>query len=179
MDERPGTSLQTGGDPGTSLQTGGDPGTFLQTDGYPSTSLLTGRNPGNSLVGRPRDATVTRFDERDPATRRDLVAHAVRAHRERDSPYLTVETDDGDWIQFSEGVVNMDCTDEELSRLEDLLVEFPDFRTESRSSPDDVEGTNVRLATHAGPDRIAQFVEQTFEVVYGLPEDVRLWAAEI
>lgn len=122
---------------------------------------------------------MTRFDERDPDARRDLVADAVRAHRERDSPYLTVETDDGTWIQFAEGVVNLDCTDDELSGLEGLLDEFPEFEITSLSSPDGAAGTNVRVTTPAGPDRVAQFVERTFEVVYGLPEDGRIWAAAV
>jgi hypothetical protein len=36
---------------------------------------------------------VTRFDAADPTERRKLVADAVRAHRRRSSPFLTVELD--------------------------------------------------------------------------------------
>jgi hypothetical protein len=125
-------------------------------------------------------ADVTRFDAHEEHERRELVADAVRAHRERDSAYLTVVADgDEPWVQFGDGVVNLDCTDAELERLESLLGEFPDFEVSERTTPETAEGTNVRVATHAGPDRVGQFLERVFRTVYGQPDDGRLWVTEV
>lgn len=135
---------------------------------------------------------MTRFDAADPAERRKLFADAIAAHRARDSAFLTIEaptaTDDGDeggtdepapWIQFADGVVNMDCTDEELDRLEALLNEFPAFKISELTRPDDVEGTNVRVSALADANRIAQFLDRCFRDVYERPEDYEAWAVSV
>jgi hypothetical protein len=128
---------------------------------------------------------MTRFDAADATDRRKLVADAVTAHRRRGSPFLTVEGELADddaqtpWIQFAEDTLNMDCTDEELSRLEDLLEDYPEFRIDSAESPDDVDGTNVRVTARSDANRIAGFVDRAFQAVYGLDPDYRAWVVQI
>ncbi|MFB6129646.1 MAG: hypothetical protein ABEJ28_02365, partial [Salinigranum sp.] len=67
---------------------------------------------------------MTRFDAADPTERRKLFVDAITAHRNRASPYLTIEgeanpeTDEpAPWVQFGDRTFNLDCTDDELSRL--------------------------------------------------------------
>lgn len=141
---------------------------------------------------------MTRFDAADPAERRKLVADAISAHRERASPFLTMEADPeavadedgGDgadesaaspWIQFTdeERVLNLDVTDAELDRLEALLNEFPAFKIRELTRPEEAEGTNVRVGALADPNRVAQFVDRAFREVYGLDEEFRLWVVEL
>lgn len=83
------------------------------------------------------------------------------------------------WIQFGDRTLNLDCTDEELDALKTLLGEFPAFKIEALHSPEEAEGTNVRISAKADANRIAQFVERTFREVYGRPESVTVWAVEV
>ena len=132
---------------------------------------------------------MTRFDAADSAERQLLYADAVRAHRQRASPFLTIEVEPTDgvenidepapWVQFSDGVVNLDCTDAELVRLKDLLGQFPAFKITEIARPEDVEGTNVRISAKADEKRIAEFLERAFREVYDLEEDYRVWVAEV
>jgi hypothetical protein len=144
---------------------------------------------------------MTRFDAATPAERRKLVADAVAAHRERGSAFLTVELDrdavadrengddtagDGDaaddpspWIQFADRTFNMDCTDAELERLKEMLEEFPEFRIESLESPEETEGTNVRISARSDASRLAAFVDRAFAAVYGAPEGYRAWVVRV
>lgn len=128
---------------------------------------------------------MTRFDADEPAERRKLVAEAIRAHRERASPYLTVEADGDEsddpppWIQFGEDVLNLDVTDDERERLDSLLSEFPAFKIRQLEQPENAEGTNVRIGALADAARVGQFVDRAFQEVYDLPEDYRLWVTEI
>jgi hypothetical protein len=148
---------------------------------------------------------VTRFDAADPTERRKLVADAVRAHRRRSSPFLTVELDpeavdapagaesapdgaesapDDDgravpWIQFAEDTFNLDCTDAELDALEALLEAFPEFRIDALDSPEGADGTNVRLTARSDANRLAAFVDRAFPAVYGAPEGYRLWVVTV
>jgi hypothetical protein len=148
---------------------------------------------------------VTRFDAADPTERRKLVADAVRAHRRRSSPFLTVELDpeavgapagaerapadtagvsDDDgrptpWIQFAEDTFNLDCTDAELDALEALLEAFPEFRIDALDSPEGTDGTNVRLTARSDANRLAAFVDRAFPAVYGAPDGYRLWVVAV
>ncbi len=137
---------------------------------------------------------MTRFDATDPTERRKLVADAVRAHRERPgSEFLTVEgawesageePDAGEpaplpWVQFADRTFNLDVIEDELARLNDLLGEFPEFRVESRESPETVEGTNVRITAKSDAGRLAAFVDEAFLRVYGAPADYRLWVVAV
>jgi hypothetical protein len=129
---------------------------------------------------------VTRFDADAPAERRELIADAVRAHRERESHFCTVEADPEfademgvPWVQFGDGLVNLDCTDEELDRLTDLLSARGGMSVTERASPEDADGTNVRIEVHGDAERVAGLVEDCFREVYALPEDVRVWAVAV
>lgn len=146
--------------------------------------------PTPLIVVAPVSRVVTRFDATDPGGRHKLVAEAVRAHRERASPYLTLEVDsematpddsaeEVPWIQFSEDVLNLDVTDEERERLDALLSEFPAFKVRQLEQPETSDGHNVKIGALADAARVAQFVEKIFVEVYGLSEDYRLWAAEV
>ena len=147
---------------------------------------------------------MTRFDAADPGERRKLFADAVTAHRMRGSAFLTVEAelteaerdagsrddggsggDDADadpvppWIQFADQTFNLDCTDEELDRLKALVEELPEFRIDGMESPEEAEGTNVRITARSDANRLAQFVDRAFQEVYGREEDYRAWVTEI
>ncbi|WP_266078240.1 hypothetical protein [Haladaptatus caseinilyticus] len=148
-----------------------------------------------------------RFSADTPKERRKLVVDAIGAHRERESPFCTLtvgheaetdvddsetetKNDDGEtdrseselappWIQFGDRTLNLDCTDEELDRLKALLGEFPAFKIEQLRSPEEAEGTNVRISAKADVNRIAQFVERTFQEVYECPKSATVWAVEV
>ena len=145
---------------------------------------------------------MTRFDAADPGERRKLFADAVAAHRTRGSAFLTVEAElteaereagnesdaDGDdadaeptrpWLQFADQTFNLDCTDEELDRLKALVGEFPEFRIDEMESPEEAEGTNVRITARSDANRLAQFVDRAFREVYGREGDYRAWVTEI
>ncbi|PCR89400.1 hypothetical protein [Natrinema ejinorense] len=143
---------------------------------------------------------MTRFDAAEPADRRKLYVDAITAHRERGSGFLTLEADDetavgrdseGEsaaasaaelgtpWVQFSDGTINLDCTDAELDVLKGVLDEFPAFKIDDLNRPEEAEGVNVRISAKADPNRIAQFVDDVFLEVYDLPPSVRVWAVGI
>lgn len=141
---------------------------------------------------------MTRFDAAAPAERRKLFADAVLAHRQRASAFLTVEAEPTDaeraeaddlpedapensipWIQFAEKTFNLDCTDEELDRLEALLNDYPEFRIDQLEEPEDVHGTNVRISARADANRLAQFADEVFQTVYGRDEDYRAWVVAV
>ena len=146
---------------------------------------------------------MTRFDAETPADRRKLFADAVTAHRERGSAFLTVEveppreelrfgepssddeseepTEDSPppWIQFAEKTFNLDCTDEELARLHDLLDEYPEFRIDEQETPEDAEGTNVRISARSDANRLAGFLDRAFAEVYDQPDDYRAWVVQV
>jgi hypothetical protein len=132
---------------------------------------------------------MTRFDAASPAERRKLFAEAVQAHRSRGSPFLTVEAEpvtdeEGDpepapWIQFSDQTLNMDCTSEELDRVKAMLGEFPEFRIDELNSPDEAEGTNVRITARSDSNRLAGFIDRAFQEVYGRDAEYRAWVVQV
>ncbi|WP_226007795.1 hypothetical protein [Natrinema salinisoli] len=83
------------------------------------------------------------------------------------------------WVQFGDGTINLDCTDDELDTLKTLLGEFPAFKIDELIRPEDVDGVNVRISAKADPNRIAQFVDDVFLEVYDLPSAFRVWAVEV
>ncbi|MDS0475548.1 hypothetical protein [Natrinema sp. 1APR25-10V2] len=83
------------------------------------------------------------------------------------------------WIQFGDGTVNLDCTEDELDALKAVLEEFPAFKIDDLIRPEEAEGVNVRVSAKADPNRIAQFVDTVFLEVYELPSTGRIWAVEI
>ncbi|MFB6155784.1 MAG: hypothetical protein ABEJ22_07800 [Haloferacaceae archaeon] len=128
---------------------------------------------------------MTRFDADTPKERQKLFADAVFAHRNRGSAFLTVEAEpEGEdepapWVQFADKTFNLDCTDEELERLEDLLGSFPEFRIDALESPEEAEGTNVRITARSDANRLAGFVDRVFQTVYGRDGDYRAWVVAV
>ncbi|TQQ79915.1 hypothetical protein EGH24_10560 [Halonotius terrestris] len=131
---------------------------------------------------------MTRFDASEADARRELFTATVTAHRERGSEFCTLEPDetapDADdelvpWIQFGSNTVALDCTDSELDRLKELLGEYPDFRIDDLESPEEAEGTHVRITTHSDEDRLAEFFESVFQQAFGYPADYRVWAVSV
>lgn len=137
---------------------------------------------------------MTRFDAADTAERRKLFAEAVLAHRNRGSQFTTIEvdpadtpdidTDDDDpapvpWIQFAEKTFNLDCTEAELDRLEDVLNEFPECRIDRIERPDEAEGVNVRITARSDANRLGQFADRALQATYGLDDDYRAWVTQV
>jgi hypothetical protein len=126
---------------------------------------------------------MTRFDAATADARRELFADAIRAHEERESAFLTIEaaTDEEQppWVQFADGLVNLDCTDDELDRTKTLLEDYPEFRIDELERPDEAEGTNVRIAARADPERVAGFIGRVFAEVYEHSTDYRAWVAAV
>ncbi|MFB6281609.1 MAG: hypothetical protein ABEH40_06290 [Haloferacaceae archaeon] len=83
------------------------------------------------------------------------------------------------WIQFADRTFNLDCTDAELARLEDLLESFPEFRIDALESPEGAAGTNVRITARSDPNRLAAFLDRAFAAVYGAPDGYRAWVVRI
>ncbi|QZX99995.1 hypothetical protein [Halobaculum rubrum] len=83
------------------------------------------------------------------------------------------------WIQFAEKTFNLDCTDEELARLHDLLDDYPEFRIEERETPEEAEGTNVRISARSDANRLAGFLDRAFAAVYDRPDDYRAWVVQV
>lgn len=134
---------------------------------------------------------MTRFDAATADSRTELFVDAIRAHDERDSAFLTVETTvDGNstrdetesiapWVQFADGIVNLDCTDDELSRVKSLLDDYAEFRIDDLARPEDAEGVNLKIAARTDPERVASFIDRVFCEVYERPADYRAWVTVI
>jgi len=134
---------------------------------------------------------MSRFAGATPDERESLVTAAIEAHRERKSPYLTLEADSTDanedevagpppWIQYrdQDGQLNLDCTDAELESMEAAIDSLGGVRVTERSA-DPEAGTNLRITVNGDDERIAMIVETLFVDGFGLPEEKRIWAAEI
>lgn len=143
---------------------------------------------------------MTRFDAKTSADRQALFTDAIAAHRARASAYLTIEVDvevvertseldpalGTPWVQFADGIVNLDCTEREFDRCESVLEAFPAFSVADLTRPDEPDehsGTespvNVRIRTVADDDRIGQFLDALLEETYDLPADYRAWVVEV
>lgn len=131
---------------------------------------------------------MTRFDADTETDRRTLFAEAITAHRERGSEFLTIEPDSlppesteelTPWIQFSDTTVSMDCTDEELDRLKGLLDDYPEFRTERLESPEEAEGTHAQITARSDTNRLAMFVDEAFQEVYGYESSYTAWVVAV
>ena len=132
---------------------------------------------------------MTRFDAATEAERLGLFADAAAAHRARSGDVMTVDVDpDSDdteggevppWIQLAGTELILDCTDEELERLKDLLSEFPEFRIDELVSPEEAEGTNAVVTARSDANRVAGFTERAFREVYELDEPYKAWVTAI
>lgn len=131
---------------------------------------------------------MTRFDADTPTDRRQLFAAAITAHRKRGSEFLTIEPDELPpepteelipWIQFSDTTISMDCTDEELDSLKGLLDSYPEFRAERLESPEEAEGTHAEISARSDANRLAMFIDEAFQDVYGYASTYRAWVVAL
>lgn len=131
---------------------------------------------------------MTRFDADTAGDRRQLFAEAISAHRDRGSEFITVEPDElppeSDdelipWIQVAGTTIGLDCTDAELERLKEFLDSYPDFRTETVESPDEAEGTHARITARSDANRLAMFIDEAFQEVYGYDNEYKAWVVAI
>jgi hypothetical protein len=136
---------------------------------------------------------MNRFAGRSTEDRTALIAAAVRAHRERASPYVTLEVDpasapgsaDGEdgpapWVQYrdADGTINLDCTDEERESIGAALEGLGGVRITEQQTVEE-GGTNLRIAVSGDDERVAHVIEQILREGFGLPADHRLWATEL
>ena len=127
---------------------------------------------------------MTRFDATAAQEREQLVREAIDAHRERGSSFCTFEaTPDEDelvpWIQYGDGLLNLDCTDRELDRLKTTLESYPELTITDLTRPEEAEGTNVRIEAYTDDDRVAAAVESIFRETYDQPASFRLWVTSV
>lgn len=144
---------------------------------------------------------MTRFVADTPEERRALVAEAIQAHRERDSPFVTFEAEpadvDGDgngdddgagaaesstpWIQYAddEGLLNLDCTDAELPIIEGVVDEFGGASGADRTSPAEADGTNLKIQVRGDDERVSMLVESIFRDGFSLSAAYRVWVTEL
>ena len=141
---------------------------------------------------------MTRFDAATADTRQELFVDAIRAHTERNSAFLTIEAakgagDEGEaadegaeeraeptpWVQYADGTLNLDCTDDELDRLKSLLDSFPSFTIDDLATPEDADGTNVRMMARTDDERVGEFVDRAFQRVYDRSDGYRAWVTAI
>jgi len=83
------------------------------------------------------------------------------------------------WIQLAGTELVLDCTDDELDRLKELLGEFAEFRIDELVSPEESDGTNAVVTARSDANRVAGFIERAFRDVYGLDEEYRAWVTAI
>ncbi len=133
---------------------------------------------------------MNRFAAATEAERKSLAVAAIRAHRERGSPFLTLEAEpetdeEGDagpppWIQYRDqvGQLNLDCTETELESIRAAIDAIGGVRITDQESVED-GGTNLRIIVPGDDERIGHVVETLLTEGFGLPSDVRIWAAEI
>lgn len=151
---------------------------------------------------------MTRFDAQGADGRRELIADAIAAHRERGSLFCTVEAEGpppgagehgepteqaGDpdaaadteptpaWVQYTDtdAQLNLDCTDAEYDRITDVLGAASAFTVAEQSSPEDADGRNLRITARTDVERIAEIVDRLFVEGFGYDAEFRLWATEI
>lgn len=130
---------------------------------------------------------MTRFAADSRADRLALVADGIRAHAQRDSPFVTVQAEPGEamavapWVQYSavDGLVNLDCRNDELDAVESAIDSVGGASVAEQTSPEDSDGTNLRITIHGDPERVAMLIEAIFREGFGLAEDYRLWVVEL
>ncbi|MFB6153485.1 MAG: hypothetical protein ABEJ27_04460 [Halodesulfurarchaeum sp.] len=127
------------------------------------------------MLARRSGTGMTAFDAEDPTVREDLFAEAIRAHRERESQFVTVEVDQAadpgpgppPFIQYSagEGLCNLDCLAVERSDIEGVIDGYsgativdrhevtPETGSESTDGPNDSDGPPRGTGSGQGSSR--------------------------
>lgn len=131
---------------------------------------------------------MNRFAGTTRTERETLIEAAIRAHRERQSPFLTVEADPdrrdsagpAPWIQYraQDAICNLDCRDGELDPIRATVDSIGGVTIVEQESV--VEGgTNLRLRIPGDDNRVAQVIETLFIDGFGLSDSFRLWVTTI
>ncbi|SEH14881.1 hypothetical protein SAMN04487967_1812 [Natronorubrum sediminis] len=132
------------------------------------------RNRGSEFLTLEADRSVLESTDADTDTPLEESGGVSDTELEGPDPELGLP-----WIQFSDGTINLDCTDSELEALKALLGEFPAFKIDEIRRPEDATGVNVHVSAKADPNRIAQCLDAIFQRVYGLDESARVWVVGI
>ena len=114
------------------------------------------------VAHRKRSSPFTTFravPDDDPVAGDDLIEEADDDPLDGTVEGLDAESDEGDgptpgpWIQYAEreGLLNFDCTDEELDLLKALIDRYPSFRIDDLTRPEEAEGTNAKVSARADP----------------------------
>ncbi|THE64492.1 hypothetical protein D8Y22_12675 [Salinadaptatus halalkaliphilus] len=118
--------------------------------------------------------------ELDEETNTGIAADDPRANGENVDEIDESDSDLGvPWIQFGDGIVNLDCTESELETVKAVLEEFPAFSIDALTWPENADGVNVRVSARADPNRVAQFFDAVFQRVYDCPQTYRVWVVEL
>lgn len=136
---------------------------------------------------------MNRFAGTSTAEREALIVAAIRAHRARESSYLTLEVDPESsrasdegadrpppWIQYrdQDQRLNLDCTREELTSIRSAIDQMGGvYGTEEE--PVEAGGTNLRVNVAGDDERVAHVIDRFLVDGFGLPADHRLWATEL
>ena len=117
-----------------------------------------------------------RFEADEAGERLALAVDAVTTHRTRGSEGAVFEGVDGTRrvrVEYADRLFTLTVSAGERDALSDHLGSFPVFKVkqpETRKAP---EGT-VHVSAIADPKHAADFLEGTFQSVYGLPADYEL-----
>ncbi|WP_338729545.1 hypothetical protein [Haladaptatus sp. DJG-WS-42] len=127
---------------------------------------------------------MTRFAADTADGRQALFVDAIAAHEHRESPFLTIEAEavgekPSPWVQFATGTLNLDCTAAELDRLKSLLTDYPAYKIDDLTRPEEADGTNVRIEARTDPERVAEFIDVAFCTVYDQSGDYTAWVTQI
>lgn len=130
---------------------------------------------------------MTRFAADTPSDRQKLFAEGIEAHRERASPFVTIEAElpgEGTvppWVQYvaEDQLLNLDCRESEVGDIEAVLSDFGGASISERASPEEADGVNIRIRVSGDTERVAMLMEELFRTGFGLPEDYRAWVVEV
>lgn len=122
------------------------------------------------------EATTVDADGTDDTSESDDATHEVGGTGDEAD---ATDTDGPPWVQYADGTLNLDCTDDELDRLKSLLDEFPSFTIDDLATPDEADGTNVRVMARTDDERVGEFVDRVFRQVYDRSDGYRAWVTAV
>lgn len=135
------------------------------------------RERGSAFVTIEAQQDVSAIGAEKNASDESGASNSEESAEANDSDAETAEAPP--WVQFGDGVLNLDCTDDELDDLKAILGEFPAFKIDELTRPEEAEGVNVRVSALADPNRVGQCIDRIFREVYDQPDDFRAWVAAV